>query len=125
MPTPRASLTALALDLCGDEPSRPELSAVLAACPPGQLRAARAGDEPVVVVRLFDGRAAVYRDACPHDGGLLSDGFVEDDRIVCARHGWEFEACSGRCPARRRRGGSPASRLRWWDATPSWANWSG
>jgi nitrite reductase/ring-hydroxylating ferredoxin subunit len=31
---------------------------------------------------------------------LLSDGYVENDRLVCARHGWEFDVCAGTCPLR-------------------------
>ncbi len=47
----------------------------------------------------WHGRAFVLPDRCPHDGQPLSDGFVDGDRIVCARHGWEIDACSGRrCP---------------------------
>jgi nitrite reductase/ring-hydroxylating ferredoxin subunit len=34
---------------------------------------------------------------CPHDGGRISDGFVDGERLVCARHGWELVARNGRC----------------------------
>jgi nitrite reductase/ring-hydroxylating ferredoxin subunit len=99
------STRALAADLIGDDPldpaeRRPTVEAALARCRPGQVLAARRGDEPVVVFLLGDGRAFVSPDRCPHDGGWLSDGFVDGDRLVCARHNWEFEACTGRCPGR-------------------------
>lgn len=99
------STRALASDMLGEDPfdppaRRPTVAAALAACAPGQVVAARRGIENVVVFVLGDGRAFVTPDRCPHDGGRLSDGFVEGSRLVCARHNWEFEACSGRCPGR-------------------------
>jgi nitrite reductase (NADH) small subunit len=42
----------------------------------------------------------VMPDRCPHDGGRLSDGFLEGEIIVCSRHGWEFELPAGRCVGR-------------------------
>ena len=45
-------------------------------------------------------RAFVTDDVCPHDGGKLSDGFVDGGKLVCARHGWEFDGCTGACPER-------------------------
>lgn len=59
--------------------------------------AALDGDLPVAVAVLADGATVVLPDTCPHDGGLLSDGFVEGNHIICARHGWEFDGHSGRC----------------------------
>lgn len=98
-------MRALAADLIGEDPfdpgeRRPTVEEALAACAPGEAVAARRGTENVVVFVLTDGRAFVSPDHCPHDGGWLSDGYVDGDRLVCARHNWEFEACSGRCPGR-------------------------
>jgi nitrite reductase/ring-hydroxylating ferredoxin subunit len=91
------SLRALIADLVDDAPARPEVGEALAACPPGGVVAARDADGDVAVVRFADGRAFVVADACPHDGGPLSDGFVDGDRLVCARHGWEVDPCTGTC----------------------------
>lgn len=63
----------------------------------GQLVAAHDGGRRVAVARLASGRLVVVADECPHDGGRISDGFVDGDRLVCARHGWELEARDGRC----------------------------
>ena len=65
--------------------------------PVGALVAARDGARPVAVARLESGRLVVVDDICPHDGGRISDGFVDGERLVCARHGWELVACNGRC----------------------------
>lgn len=63
----------------------------------GTMIAARIGAQRVAVARLGSGRLVVVADECPHDGGRISDGFVDGERLVCARHGWELEARNGRC----------------------------
>jgi nitrite reductase/ring-hydroxylating ferredoxin subunit len=63
----------------------------------GTILAARVGARRVAVARLGSGRIVVVADECPHDGGRISDGFVDGERLVCARHGWELEARNGRC----------------------------
>ena len=63
----------------------------------GEIVRARAGAMPVAVARLGSGKLVVVVDECPHDGGRISDGFVEGERLVCARHGWELEVENGRC----------------------------
>ena len=65
--------------------------------PRGAILAARIGARRVAVARLGSGRLVVVADECPHDGGRISDGFVDGERLVCARHGWELEARNGRC----------------------------
>ncbi len=104
MPEPTAAATIC--DLLGDDPwaappaPRPPLRRAVRGCAPGQVVPARHRGADMAVFVLADGRAFAAPDRCPHDGGLLSDGFVNGDRLVCARHGWEFEAPSGRCPLR-------------------------
>lgn len=104
------SLLALALDLIEDEPDdeRPTLEEALARCPRGQVMAARHGGCDVAVCRLADGRAFALPDRCPHDGGRLSDGFVEGEVLVCSRHGWEVDPATGR-RVQRRPGDCPAA----------------
>jgi nitrite reductase/ring-hydroxylating ferredoxin subunit len=63
----------------------------------GAVIAARAGARRVAIARLGSGRLVVVDDECPHDGGPISDGFVDGERLICARHGWELEARNGRC----------------------------
>jgi nitrite reductase (NADH) small subunit len=65
--------------------------------PVGGLVRARDGARAVAVARLTSGRLVVVDDVCPHDGGRISDGFVDGERLVCARHGWELVARDGRC----------------------------
>jgi nitrite reductase/ring-hydroxylating ferredoxin subunit len=93
-----ASLHALACDLVGgewDADERPSLAEAIRRCPRGEVMAAREGGVDLAVCVLEDGRIHALPDRCPHDGGRLSDGFVERDRLVCARHGWEFDPRTG------------------------------
>jgi phenylpropionate dioxygenase-like ring-hydroxylating dioxygenase large terminal subunit len=52
---------------------------------------------PLVLGRTSDGKAFAMRDACPHRGIPLSYGHFDGKNLQCSYHGWEFEACSGRC----------------------------
>lgn len=61
-------------------------------------------DKPLSVTILGE-RVAVYRtrkgvhavrDLCVHRGAMLSKGWVENDRLVCPYHGWQYDE-SGRC----------------------------
>ena len=67
----------------------------------GEIVRARASGVAVAVARLGSGRLVVVVDECPHDGGRISDGFVEGERLVCARHGWELEVEGARCKRAR------------------------
>ncbi|MBT8492062.1 MAG: Rieske (2Fe-2S) protein [Deltaproteobacteria bacterium] len=107
---PSASLMALAADLLGEDPRtererfRLPLATVADQLGPGEVQPARAASgEDVAVYADESGAIYAVADACPHDGGPLSSGFIEDGRLVCARHGWEFEAGTGVCPGRRAR----------------------
>jgi phenylpropionate dioxygenase-like ring-hydroxylating dioxygenase large terminal subunit len=83
-------VTAQLLDELGYDPDVPDVRD-LALVPVGAVVRARDGHRPVAVARLESGRLVVVDDRCPHDGGRISDGFVEGERLVCARHGWELE----------------------------------
>src|SRR5580704_929131 len=52
---------------------------------------------PLVLGRTSEGKAFAMRDACPHRGIPLSYGHFDGKNVQCSYHGWEFDACSGRC----------------------------
>jgi phenylpropionate dioxygenase-like ring-hydroxylating dioxygenase large terminal subunit len=54
---------------------------------------------PLVLGRTSAGKAFAMRDACPHRGIPLSYGHFDGKNVQCSYHGWEFDACSGRCVA--------------------------
>ena len=100
-----ASISAQIADLLGIDPTalvRPSVAEAQSACAPGQVLAATDdGGRDVAVARTDDGRLFIVADACPHDGSALSTGFIDGDRLVCARHGWEFDLATGHCPFRQ------------------------
>ena len=85
------------LDELGYDPDdgRPQLCDVIV--PVGRIVAARDGARPVAAARLESGKLVVVDDVCPHDGGRISDGFVDGEHLVCARHGWALAPRNGRC----------------------------
>ena len=91
-------VTAQLLDELGYDPDDgvPDAAAV-AGVRIGSVIAARIGARRVAMARLGSGRLVVVDDVCPHDGGRISDGFVDGERLVCARHGWELVARNRRC----------------------------
>lgn len=52
---------------------------------------------PLVLGRTNQGKAFAIRDSCPHRGIPLSYGHFDGTNVQCSYHGWEFDACSGRC----------------------------
>lgn len=53
-------------------------------------------DERVVLYRTASGRAVAHKDLCIHRGTPLSLGWVEEETLVCAYHGWSY-APDGKC----------------------------
>ncbi|MDE0652320.1 MAG: aromatic ring-hydroxylating dioxygenase subunit alpha [bacterium] len=61
----------------------------------GDPVAVRVRDNDLVLARL-NGEVRAFADLCPHRGARLSLGWVEDDSLRCAYHGWLFD-CGGAC----------------------------
>jgi 3-phenylpropionate/trans-cinnamate dioxygenase ferredoxin subunit len=55
----------------------------------GEHRVVDVDDTQIVVFNL-DGQYYAIEDVCTHDGGKLTGGIVEDEQIVCPRHGARF-----------------------------------
>jgi nitrite reductase (NADH) small subunit len=58
-------------------------------------------------------RLAVFRseetiialmDRCPHAGGSLGQGWIEEGEVVCPLHRWRFRLGDGRCSTMRGQG---------------------
>ncbi len=54
-----------------------------------------------VCVANSNGLLAAVDNACPHRGGPLSEGWLEDGKIVCPWHAWGFDLKTGACPEER------------------------
>ncbi|MDK1080100.1 MAG: non-heme iron oxygenase ferredoxin subunit [Anaerolineae bacterium] len=63
--------------------------------PEGERLFVDIGDTPVVIFNIA-GKFYAVGDICSHDDGPLGDGEVEEFRVVCPRHGAEFDVRSGK-----------------------------
>jgi nitrite reductase (NADH) small subunit len=61
----------------------------------GQRREYLVDGRPVVVVRLEDELYAL-NGTCPHQGGPLGRGRLQDGELVCPWHQWRFDPRTGR-----------------------------
>ena len=52
----------------------------------------------LAVLRLDERQVAVMANRCPHAGGSLAGGWIEDDCVICPLHRWAFQVRNGRCP---------------------------
>jgi nitrite reductase (NADH) small subunit len=78
------------------------MSEFVQVCPASQLP--RAGDVAEFVVggralcvANLDGSIAVLDGVCPHEGGPLGEGVIEDGCIACPWHGYSFNPKTGIC----------------------------
>jgi 3-phenylpropionate/trans-cinnamate dioxygenase ferredoxin subunit len=62
--------------------------------PAGRAEVFDVEDRKIAVFRLPDGYFAI-EDICTHDGGPLAEGEIEEDRVVCPRHGAKFDIKTG------------------------------
>jgi nitrite reductase (NADH) small subunit len=46
-------------------------------------------------VAYIGGAVAVLDGTCPHEGGPLGEGIVEDGRVVCPWHAYAFDVHTG------------------------------
>ncbi len=63
---------------------------------PGQRMTVFVDDIPVLLIQKDDGCYAAIEDVCSHDGQPLTDGPIEENALVCPRHGAKFDLKSGR-----------------------------
>lgn len=67
----------------------------LADIPVGEGRAFAVDGEQVAVFRLRDGTVRALAAVCPHRGGPLADGLLDDRVVVCPLHGFTYDLISG------------------------------
>ena len=64
--------------------------------PAGQVRVLRCAGGREVAVSNIDGAYFAIDDVCTHDGGTLGEGRLRNGRVVCPRHGAQFDARTGK-----------------------------
>ena len=62
----------------------------------GTVRKFDAGGRALAITRI-GGRLHALDDRCPHAGGPLSEGFVENGTVRCPWHERHFDPATGRC----------------------------
>lgn len=67
------------------------------ALPENRVTTARAGDRDVGLVN-FEGKICALDNQCPHQGGPLGEGSIEQGLLRCPWHGWDFDPCTGKAP---------------------------
>ncbi|HUH62399.1 MAG TPA: Rieske (2Fe-2S) protein [Terracidiphilus sp.] len=55
-------------------------------------------DGRALCVANLDGSIAVLDGVCPHEGGPLGEGMIEDGCVVCPWHSYSFNLHSGISP---------------------------
>jgi pyruvate oxidase len=46
----------------------------------------------------FEGKFSALDNKCPHQGGPLGEGSIENGLLRCPWHGWDFDPCTGMPP---------------------------
>jgi nitrite reductase (NADH) small subunit len=63
--------------------------------PVGEGRTYAVEGVQVAVFRLRDGTLRAIDALCPHRGGPLADGLIDERVVVCPLHGHTFDMCTG------------------------------
>lgn len=50
-----------------------------------------------IAIYRYEDRPFALLDRCPHAGGSMASGWVEDSEAICPLHRWRFKLASGRC----------------------------
>lgn len=63
--------------------------------PPGEGRAFGIDGEQVAVFRLRDGSLRAVSGVCPHRGGPIADGTIDQKVVICPLHQHSFDLVTG------------------------------
>lgn len=63
--------------------------------PVGEGRAYVVDGSEVAVYRLRDGTLRALAAVCPHRGGPLADGLIDECVVVCPLHGYTYDLSTG------------------------------
>ena len=80
------------------------------AIPAGRVTTVVAGDRAVCLVHGEDGTWSALDNRCPHQGGPLGDGQLDDGWLICPWHAYQYDTGTGRAAARLPRRGDAATR---------------
>jgi 3-phenylpropionate/trans-cinnamate dioxygenase ferredoxin subunit len=62
--------------------------------PEGSMKGFKVGPDRILICHTSEGYFALV-DECSHDSAPISDGQIEGQEVVCARHGARFDLRTG------------------------------
>ena len=65
--------------------------------PEGRVKSVTCGVQTICLTH-FDGQLAALDNRCPHQGGPLGEGSIENGLLRCPWHGWDFHPITGKPP---------------------------
>ncbi len=60
----------------------------------GDVKEFSAGGRAFCIANL-DGVIRALDNECPHHGGPLGEGMIEDGKVICPWHAWSFDLVTG------------------------------
>ena len=65
--------------------------------PEGRVMTVHAGSHDICLAH-FEGKFCALDNKCPHQGGPLGEGSIENGLLRCPWHGWDYHPCTGKAP---------------------------
>ncbi|MEM6630147.1 MAG: thiamine pyrophosphate-binding protein [Bacteroidota bacterium] len=65
--------------------------------PEGRVMTVQAGNHDICLTH-FEGKFCALDNKCPHQGGPLGEGSIENGLLRCPWHGWDYHPCTGKAP---------------------------
>ena len=65
--------------------------------PEGRVQTVTAGHQGICLTH-YKGKFSALDNRCPHQGGPLGEGSIENGLLRCPWHGWDFDPCNGKPP---------------------------
>lgn len=63
----------------------------------GSVMTVTAGHKTICLSH-FEGKICALDNKCPHQGGPLGEGSIENGLLRCPWHGWDYHPCTGKVP---------------------------
>ncbi|MEM7085633.1 MAG: thiamine pyrophosphate-binding protein [Bacteroidota bacterium] len=63
----------------------------------GRVQTVTAGHQGICLTH-YQGKFSALDNKCPHQGGPLGEGSIENGLLRCPWHGWDFDPCTGMPP---------------------------
>lgn len=65
--------------------------------PEGRVKTVTANHQGICLTH-YKGKFSALDNRCPHQGGPLGEGSIENGMLRCPWHGWDYDPCTGQSP---------------------------